>query len=389
MIIHSKKLLCSKKSSPVEVLGSFPTNFSYSAYLLMKRGDYYYAIVNNGPQNGSTNINVQTLNFISKTTDFKTWTGSGIGSGCTCYDEISDSFFSVTLGERYQTGASDNAYGYYITKINPDDFSYTTKTIGTYSMTGNSRGISPIQRVGNYLMLVYYTGGHNTNIYYSSNNGSSWSSTKHCSISSFGYGGTSVTFMGNGQKAFGNGYFSTSTSYVKKVFSSPTSAVTSSASCSYCDRPLYTSSNNFYNINSNILYLSNNLTSNTASLSLRPQPSNASATASNGSFAVFYDNYFITMSSYWSYISDGEPLPYAGKIVLYNLSSGTCYLFDTGLDLIYTSGSGTYAMHKAYGKIVGFIDNYIYFICQINNVSGYKLVRVPIDYVLEKMKVYS
>ena len=382
MLIYSKELLyISKKQSPVEIIGALP-NTSMNNFNFMKRGNEIFAIASSSPTNNSQAV--QTADFIYKTTDFKNWQGSGIGSMITRYDEQADSFFAVTLGG----DTTNNLFSYHITKINPDNFSYKTTTILSNMAYGShSRGISPIQRVGTYLMLYYYRDHTNTYVCYSSDNGETWKSSKLCSISGLGVGGSTETLVGNGTKAIAYGYVTSSSSYSTKCFSSPTSSVNSSTTCRTGDRPTHTSNNNIFTatVTNNVPYLklTSNLTSDTTSI---VAPTGLIKTSSN---CYFYDHYvFITY--YGSYSASSTIPDYFGKIVVYDFNSQQWYLFDLGLQLYYSTGSGKYVYNYAtIRRIMGIIDGNVY--VQWHTSSGDKgqIVRVHADYILESMQLYT
>lgn len=384
MNIFSKRLLYKTKQSietPIKILGIMPTDFSVLYYRLMKRGDEFFAIVNNSPRNGSKTTAVQNLNFISKTKDFKNWTGSGIGSGYTMYDETSDLFFSVTLGEHYEGTASGIALvTYHITQINPDDFNYSNTTIMTDTkMSETSRIISPIQRIGNYLVMQYYKEQTNCYTAYSTDNGSSWTSKKLYSVSNFTIGGSGTSLVSNGTKFLANGYYG-STSDTRRCFTSPTSSVSSKCNSCQSDKPIYTSGNNFYYYNS-----SNNQISLTSDFVKYSKTFNVKKN-SIGNQCYFYDKYMFS-SCGGSYIdtTGTDDNSHLGMFSIYDITSGQMYVFDTNLEVAYVRNSYIYA----YIQLIGLIDNEIYFIFQSTTNYSYRLAKVPVSYVLENMAIHN
>lgn len=386
-MIFSKKLLNNTieeeqedPNAPVKILGTTPPDFYATNYRLMKRGNEFFALYENSPENGMKNINVQTLNFISKTTDFKNWTGSGIGSGYTRYDEQSDSFYSTTLAVDYDTKNGPNITADYVTKINPDTFEYTTTVLlPQTSMSQTSRGLSSVQRIGNYLIIFFYKGQTQVMSAYSTDNGNTWNSTSLSTVS-MGIGGSSINFVSNGTKGITSNYFG-STTQTRKCFSSPTNYVNSN--CQYgCkgDRPIYTTSNNLYSYNYSSM-----------TLSLTTDCINYSKTINVikntiGNVCVFYDKYVISANTMsYSLKSQPDDVSYYGKIVLYDTSNGDMYYFDTGLDIPYQSGSGDYIYVYSYIQVVGFIDDEIYFVFQCQKKKSYQLAKVHISYVIENM----
>ncbi|MBR1625513.1 MAG: hypothetical protein IJ681_00045 [Bacteroidales bacterium] len=389
-MIFSKRLLNTiieeqeDPNAPVKILGTMPTDFYAGSYYLMKRGDEFFAINTGGPQNGTTLTTVQTLNFISKTKDFKTWTGSQIGSGHTVYDRESDSFYSVTLGERYKTGATNNAIAYHVTKINPDTFEYTITTLmPELSMSETSRYISQVQRVGNYLVIFYLRDHTNQYVAYSGDNGANWTNAKLSTISSFAMGGSGFTIASNKNKLLANVYMGSSTS-VRKCFTTPTSYVASNCQTCKSDMPDYSYGNTLYYYN----YSAKTVSYTTDCINYSKTFNVLQNTVGNRN--ICYDKYFITANTMsYSKKSPPEDTSYYGKINVYDTSTGQMYCFDTGLDIPYESGSGDYIYVYSYIQIVGFIDDEIYFIFQSQSKKSYRLAKVHISYVLENMVLHS
>lgn len=390
-MIFSKKLLNliadeeqADPNAPVKILGTMPKDFYAGSYNLMKRGDEFFAINTGGPQNGSTLTTVQTLNFISKTKDFKTWTGSQIGSGHTVYDIESDSFYSVTLGERYKTYADNNAIAYHVTKINPDTFEYKITTLmPEYDMSKTSRLISQVQRVGNHLMLLYLRDHTNQFIAYSSDNGENWTNVNLFPTSSWAMGGSGTTIASNKTKLLASGYYGSSTA-TRKCFTTPTSFVNSNCQACKSDKPEYSYGN--------ILYYYNY---SAKTVSLTTDCINYSKTFNviqntMGNRCIYYDKYFITANTMsYSKKSAPEDISYYGKLVIYDTTTSQMYHFDTGLDIPYESGSGDYIYVYSYIQIVGFIEDEIYFIFQCQTKKSYRLAKVHISYVLENMVLHN
>ncbi len=385
MIIHSKKLLNKKDSgSPIQILGKMPTDYAATTYNLLKRGNDFFAINTSGPQNGTTLTTVQNLNSISKTNDFTNWIGSHIGSGHTVYDRESDSFYSVTLGERYTTGASNNAIAYHVTKINPDDFSYTITTLMPETdMSKTSRYISQVQRVGNYLTILYLRDQSNQYIAYSSDNGATWTNKKLASISSWSMGGSGYLITSIKSKLLASGYFGSSSS-TRKCFTTPTSYVASNCNSCKSDMPEYSYGNVLYYYNSS-----------QATLSFTNDCINHSNTynilkSSIGNRCISYDKYLIS-AGYGSYNIASPPADtsFYGMITIFDRTNGQFFLFDTGLGVSYEKKSGSYTYIYSYIQIVGFIEDEIYFIFQCESNKTYRLAKVPISYVLENMVLHT
>lgn len=386
MKIFSQRLLYKSKQkateeSPIKILGKMPNDFTVTNYRLIKRGDEFFAIVNNSPQNGSKTTAVQNLNFISKTKDFKNWTGSGIGSGYTMYDEKSDSFFSVTLGEHYEGTANGIALAaYHITKINPDDFSYTNKTLmPDTKMSATSRSISPIQRIGNYLVMQYHKESTNCYTAYSTDNGNTWTSKKLYSVSSFGVGGAGTSLVSNGTKFLANGYYG-STTMTRRCFSSPTSSVASNCNSCKSDKPVHTTGNYFYYYNSSGRTIS--LTTDFVNFSKTINVKKYSI----GNQCYFYDKYmFSSCNGTYINATGTDDNSHLGMFSIYDITSGQMYIFDTGLEVTYIQNSYIYA----YIQLIGLIDDEIYFIFQCATNKSYRLAKVPVSYVLENMVIHN
>lgn len=390
-MIFSKKLLNTvveeeqeDPNAPVKILGTMPTDFYAGSYFLMKRGDEFFAINTGGPQNGSTLTTVQTLNFISKTKDFKTWTGSQIGSGHTVYDIESDSFYSVTLGQRYKTYAPDNAIAYHVTKINPDTFEYKITTLmPEYDMTQTSRLISQVQRVGNYLMLLYLRDHTNQYIAYSSDNGETWTNVNLFATSNWAMGGSGTTITSLKTKLLASGYYGSSTN-TRKCFTTPTSFVNSNLQTCKSDMPEYSYGNTLYyfNYSAKTISLSKDCLNYTNTFSVIQN--------TIGNRSICYDKYFISANTMsYSKKSPPDDISYHGKINIYDTTTGQMYCFDTGLDIPYESGSGDYIYVYSYILLVGFIDNEIYFIFQNQQKKSYRIAKVHISYVLENMVLHT
>jgi len=382
LILPKKMLFLNKnKTNPVEVLGALPSDFSAVLYRLMKRGDYFYAVVYNDPQNGRASTAVKTLNFISKTKDFINWTGSQIGSGFTTYDKKSDSFYSTTLGMLYEGTANGTALmAYHITKINPDTFEYTNTTImPDTKMSETSRVITPVQRVGNYLMFMYYKDHTNVYMCYSTDNGSTWTSKQIYSVSSYGYGGSGLKHVGNGSKSMISGNFG-STSQTVRCFTSPAASALSNCKMCVSDNMINTAANNFYYLDTTnkVFYKTEDLInySHTFSYTINSIHSNS----------VFKDGYLISTCN-GSLRVDLYDDSYLGYISIFDLSTGKMYLFDTGLNIAYSRTSGSYTYTYGYIQIIGLIEDYVYFIFKNNTTyKSYKIARTPVSYILENMQ---
>lgn len=385
MIIYSKNFLNNSieeqeiPTSPVIILGSLPTDFYGTAYNLIKINDEFYAINNSGANKGTATTDVQKLNFISKSTDFKNWTGSGIGSGHTVYDEDSGYFFSITLGLNYST----NYAAYHVTKINPKTFEYKTTTImAPTPLSKTSRYISQVQRIGNYLVFYYVKGQSETYSCYSSDNGETWVSKK-LSTFNMGLGAFSYSIASDKTKALVNGYFNSTNSSIK-CFTSPTAY--KSSNCKYCksDRPGHSYGSNIYYYSSSEkkVYLTTDFINHSKILNV------LSNSISNQ--CIFYDKYLLsTANSSYSLKSQPEDISYYGKITIYDKTNGEMYYFDPDLDIPYQSGSGDYIYVYNYIQIVGFIDGEIYFVFQCKTKKSYQLAKVPISYVIENMVLHS
>lgn len=380
MLIFPKRLLLKgKASSPVEVLGALPSDFTAALYRLMKRGDYFYAVVFNSPDKGTTSTAVQTLNYISKTKDFINWEGSGIGSGYTHYDEKSDSFFSITLGLNYKTSVAS----YHVTKINPDTFEYKITTImSDVALSDTSRGITQVQRIGNYLFFIYYKDSTNMYSCYSSDNGETWTSKKIYTISSFGLGAFGLYLVGNGSLCMHAGYFG-STSQTVRYFTSP--AASAASNCKMCksDNPVNTIGNNFYYLDTSnkVFYKTENLKNYSHSFSYEISSINSNC--------IFKDGYLISTCN-GVLRTDLYDCSYLGYISIFDLSTGQMYLFDTGLDIAYSSTSGSYTYMYGYIQIIGFIDDYVYFVFKNKTTyKSYVIARVPVSYILENMQAFE
>lgn len=389
MDIFCKRLFYKTKQktiieNPVKILGKMPTDFYVTNYRLMKRGDEFFAIVNNSPQNGTKTTAVQNLNFISKTKDFQNWTGSAIGSGYTMYDEKSDSFFSVTLGEHYEGTVGGIALvAYHITKINPDDFSYSNKTImPDTKMSETSRMISPIQRIGNYLVMQYHKESTNCYTAYSTDNGNNWTSKKLYSVSSFGVGGCGTSLVSNGTKFLASGYYG-STSQSRRCFTSPTASVASNCGSCKSDKPIHTIGNHFYYYNS-----SNNQISLTTDFVKYSKTLNVKKN-SIGNQCYFYDKYLIASCNGSFNVDSSDDSSHLGMISIFDTTSGQMYVFDTGLNVAYTQKSGSYTYKYGYIQLVGLIDDELYFIFQCISNKTYRLAKVSISHVLENMVVHN
>jgi len=380
-MIFSKRLLNTiieeqeDPNAPVKILGTLPNDFYGTAYNLIKIDDEFYAINNSGANKDTTTTDVRTLNFISKTTDFKNWNGSGIGSGHTVYDEVSGFFFSITLGLNYST----NYAAYHVTKINPKTFEYKTTTIMEPTpLSQTSRYISQVQRIGNYLVFYYVKGKTDTYSCYSSDNGETWQSTKLASVS-LGLGAFSYSIASDGTKALVNGYFSSSSSSVK-LFTSPTAYQTTNCSSMKSDRPGFSYGNNFYyfNYSATTLNLSTDLKNYSKTFSVIKN--------TVGNQCVFSDNYIITANNMsYSLKSPPDDISYYGKLIIFDKTNGDMYYFDTGLDVPYQSGSGDYIYIYCYIQVVGFIDDEIYFVFQCQKKKSYQLAKVHVSYVIENM----
>lgn len=386
MIIHSKKLLNNSAKnqqetpdSLVSVIGVLPSDFSETRYNLIKIDNEFFAINNNGAEKGTKTTDVQTLNFISKSTDLKNWTGSKIGSGHTVYDEDSGYFFSVTLGLNYNT----NCVAYHVTKINPKTFEYKITTImSPTALSTTSRYISQVQRIGNYLVLYYVRGNCDTYSFYSSDNGETWNNKKLSSVN-LRLGASSYIIASNKTKALVNGYIGSSTSSVK-CFTSPTAYQNSNCAACKSDRPGYSYGSNFYNY-----FASNKIVNLTTDFINYSKTLNV-LSDSIGNQCIFYDKYLISTSSpNYKLSSPPDDISYHGKITIYDITTGEMYYFDTGLDVQYQSGSGDYAYIYTNTQIAGFIDNEIYFVFRGKTTNGYKLAKVPVSYVIENMVLHS
>ena len=385
MIIHSKKLLNNSVTeqesiiSPVTILGALPSDFYGTAYNLIKIDDEFYAINNSGANKGTATTDVQTLNFISKSADFKNWTGSGIGSGHTVYDEDSGYFFSITLGLNYST----NHAAYHVTKINPKTFEYKITTImPPTALSQTSRYISQVQRIANYLVFYCVKGQTDTYVYYSSDNGETWSSKKLSTVS-LGLGAFSYSIASDKTKALVNGYFGSTTSSVK-CFTSPTAYKNSNCKICKSDRPGYSYGSNFYN------YSSSDKTINLTTDFINYSKTLNVLSSSIGNQCFFYDKYIIsTANSSYKLSSPPDDISYYGKITIYDKTNGEMHYFDPDLDIPYQSGSGDYIYVYNYIQIVGFIDEEIYFVFQCKTNRSYQLAKVPISYVIENMILHS
>ena len=386
MMIFSKKLLytADDSNSPIKILGKMPTDYAATTYNLLKRGNEYFAINTSGPQNGTTLTTVQNLNSISKTSDFNNWTGSQIGSGHTVYDRESDSFYSVTLGNRYKTNATNNAVAYHVTKINPDDFSYKITTLmPELDMSQTSRYISQVQRVGNYLMIFYLRDKTNQYVAYSSDNGETWTNLKLFTVSSFSMGSTGFLITSIKTKLLANCYVNSSTP-VRKCFTTPTSYVASNCVTCKSDMPEYSYGNVLYYYNSS-----------QATLSFTEDCINHTTTynilkSSIGSRCISYDKYLIS-AGYGSYNVASPPADtsFYGMFTIFDRTNGQFYICDTGLDIPYEKKSGSYTYIYSNIQIVGFIDDEIYFVFTCESNKNYRLAKVPISYVLENMVLHT
>lgn len=385
-MIYSKKLLNNfiseeqeMPSSPVKILGTMPTDFSATTYNLIKIDNEFYAINNSGANKGTTTTDVQKLNFISKSTNFKNWTGSKIGSGHTVYDEDSGYFFSITLGLNYNT----NHAAYHVTRINPKTFEYKVTTIMQPTpLSETSRYISQVQRIGNYLVFYYVKGDCSTYSCYSSDNGETWNSIKLSTVS-LGLGASSYSIASDKTKALVNGYFGSSSPSVK-CFTSPTAYKSSNCKTCKSDRPGYTYGSHFYNYSSSDKKV--NLTTDFINYSKTLNVLSDSISNS----CIFYDKYLLsTSSSSYKVSSPPNDISYFGKITIYDTTNGKMYYFDTGLDTSYQSGSGNYAYIYNPIYIIGFIDEEIYFVFDGKSSTSYQLAKVPISYVMENMVLHS
>lgn len=369
MLLFSKEIFY-QKTSPVNVLGKMPmpaTLTGNSRYYLMKRGDEFFLVYNYDFFMDTTSTAVKTLDYIQKTTDFKTWTGSKIGSAMTRYDAVADAFFAVTLGLNYTT----NMAAYHLTKINPDDFSYTTKTImPETALSATSRSISHVDRIGNSLMLLYLKGSVTTNSYYSNDNGNTWA-TAQVGSASVSVGGSGIASASNGSRMLTMSYFG-STTMANRTFTAPTTSAATTNPCRASTNQIYTTTSMGYAYNSStgVLDLSSDFV-NYATRTLDKLLINSS-----GGILV-YNNHLITSST----LSSATLEPYLGKIVLHNLANGKVYLFDPKLNHVYLT-SGYY---RNYMKMMSVIDGDLYFNYSKDS-NNYFLAKVPINNVFEEMQ---
>lgn len=382
--IYSKKFLMKQKEttptpepepepSLVQVLGAVPKDFSNGfKYNLIKRNDYFYMLYEDSPKNGEDDTEVQKLNFISRTKDFKSWEGSGIGSGYIRYDETADAFFCSHLGMRYKTNLY-NDVKYNIIKINPDDFSYKVQNILTSTMEITSRGITHIERVGNYLMLLCYINKTSVYSFYSSNNGETWSSKLLVTTPSFGIGldGIKSCSNGNGMKA--SIYYGSTTSS-SKFFTSPMACQNSSSKATNTDRAGYSKGNKLIGISTN-----NELTISTDGVNDTKYQLSGKLATENG---VFYGDYYITAAPTSG--GNSTKFEYLGKIILHNLKTREIFLFDPELDAV----SASFGYYTSQLKILNIFDDYLYF-SFAKNGSNCSVGKVAITDILNNLQKYT
>lgn len=380
MIIHSKKLLTAKTKNPVEIVGIFPGDFSDTSYTLMKRGNYFYAIANTGAKYDENSTDVKKLNFIAKSTDLRNWIGSGIGSGRTNYDAKSDSFYSITFGSDYNVNPDNAKIAYHVTKINPDTFAYTNTTVEKFTMAGNSRGISQVQRVGSALMFLGYKNSHNSVIYYSYDSGATWKSFAATSVNSFVASAYSIYLVGNGSIAIAYGFLSSAAEYETLCFLAPNSygKDVNDYFCGSPSNPCGTASDLTYEVDysNNKFYLSSTLTEITKTINL---PSKFITTSTTPKCA-FYNNY--VFMGYDERYYGTSPTPSSlGYIRIIDTNTGYCYLFDYGYPPYPINAAYPYSYLKS---VLGIFDNYLYFHSTVKSSIG-TIFRVPVDYVLKNM----
>ncbi len=382
LLPKSKENINPKPNPSVEILGNLPVDFAATAYHLMKRGEYFYAVVSNSPEDGQDSTAVRRKNYIVKTKDFVNWTGSKIGSGYTTYDDQSDSFYSATLAMHYDGKANGVALvAYHVTKINPDDFSYTNTTImSDTSMSKTSRGIARIQRVGDYLMFLYYKGQTNVFMCYSTNNGSTWTSKQIYSTPNYSYGGSGIRHVSNGSRSIISAIFG-STSQTVRYFTSPTASAVSNCKMCFSDKSINTIASNIFYLDTinNVFYKTDDLVNYSTSF-----PYKHNSLIGN---AIFHQNYLISTCDTTS-LRYNSSLDYShiGKISIYDLTTKKFYTFDTGLDVFYLYKAGTNTYPRGLIRIISFIEEQVYFIFQTEKVSNYRLAKVPISYILENMQ---
>lgn len=356
----------------IEVLGVPPNDFSNKFdYSLIKRKDYYYMFYDVNPKYRETDTEVQKVNFISRTKDFKTWQGSGIGSSYIRYDEIADAFFCSHLGLNNTT----KAVKYHIIRINPDDFSYKIDKIMDSTMTLTSRGITHVERVGNYLMLLCYIDKTKLYSFYSSNNGDSWSSAQLANSSSLGVGGEGIPSCSNGKGMKAAVYFGTTTT-TKKFFTSPTASQNSNSMANITIPIGYSKGNKLMYCD---IYSKNILTLSDDGINDKQYSFPSNTLMASG---VFYNDYYITTSP--TNRGSSTQSEFFGKIILHNLKTSEIYLFDPEVDAV----KENYGAYYSQIKVLNLFENYLYFIFSKNG-SSYSIARVSINDVLDNFTQYK